>query len=384
MIDASNACYVYSIASSCVVELQEENLVAAGPCQRICGDFGQIPRKKRDFAGSSFSSLEYTARSLTGTSSTATLLSFTVSNDRAGSEPDPRNGKPALCLALFRTSKHKQQADHGPDLAHRVGPLAADEPAEWPRARRPPGAIAAGFPVRLLDPPPGQQQQRRRRPVHVSFQSLRSTLFLVVQSSSFADADAVESRSALPPLPPLPQPLPGLSQTNSSGRRTRQAKTAASQAVSTSVKQGNNNNDDDDGEISGDYEDDLDDFQAEDDIIYDFQPDMSFDIGPDGQPVAGRSMSPNGTLTVTGNGKGRGRKPKIIVAAGVPKDSPDYQRLRKENHVRVTKQTVTPPFLRQADALFLMPLVRGPPLVCSISAFSHPIEKCRKEAPRDN
>ena len=99
----------------------------------------------------------------------------------------------------------------------------------------------------------------------------------------------------------------------------------------------NNNNDDDgnmedDGENSGDYEEDLDDFQAEDDVIFDFQPDMSFNVGPDGQPLAG-SMSPNGTTS--GNGKGRGRKPKSVVAAGVPKDSPDYLRLRKENHVRI-------------------------------------------------
>ena len=134
----------------------------------------------------------------------------------------------------------------------------------------------------------------------------------------------METRSILPPLPPLPEPLPG------SGRRTRQAKTAAAQAVSGQ----SGVSDivvDDDAENSGDYEEDLDDFQAEDDIIYDFQPDMSFsNVGPDGQSLSG-SMSPNGTA----NGKGgRGRKPKTVVAAGVPKDSPDYQRLRKENHVR--------------------------------------------------
>lgn len=130
------------------------------------------------------------------------------------------------------------------------------------------------------------------------------------------------SSTALPPLPlpPLPTPAPG----QLPPRRARQAKLAA-QAI-TSQQQQNDEGGDEDGDGDGDMDDEEDGAFEDDMLGYDAS-DFNFDAS--GMLDHG---TPSGSVSPRSN-RPRGRKPKASFGAGLNKESNEYQKLRKENHV---------------------------------------------------
>jgi hypothetical protein len=127
-----------------------------------------------------------------------------------------------------------------------------------------------------------------------------------------------EHRStALPPLPPLPIPAPA-----QPARRARQAKLVGQANISQHAIDEGGADDDGDGDM-----DDEDGAFEEDDLHHYETTDFGFEgslIDQDG--TASGSVSPR-------SNRPRGRKPKSSFGAGLPKDSNEYQKLRKENHV---------------------------------------------------